>query len=180
MAQKHACGTMLEEKNKLIGELEKVCSFFCSFAFKRLFLAGLESQGRLLREDAAQVRRERQAARRAHERAGEKSSHVLRARAACDRRSVHQRATGTARQVQSGVDGQARRTASQRSTLLACLRQETAHCRARNNSRKLASIVTSRSSAICIACASNTPRSSTRSKRRWRIKCRSSSAKSKR
>jgi hypothetical protein len=24
MAQKHACGTMLEEKNKLIGELEKV------------------------------------------------------------------------------------------------------------------------------------------------------------
>jgi len=24
MAQKHSCGTMLEEKNKLIGELEKV------------------------------------------------------------------------------------------------------------------------------------------------------------
>ena len=35
MAQKHACGTMLEEKNKLIGELEKVLFRNFNFPFNK-------------------------------------------------------------------------------------------------------------------------------------------------
>ena len=58
MAQKQACGTMLEEKNKLIGELKEVTTNRFSFVRSTVFLSvsGITKQRRLLREIASKIR----------------------------------------------------------------------------------------------------------------------------